>query len=79
MAEQSKSDEGIGAITTLTVAILCCGTLFALTHARPRMAAGASRAVRLQFEKRQQAMAAAAAGKSYELPADQKSQDEIND
>ena len=79
MAEQTKNDDGIGAMTTLTVAIICCGTLFALTHARPRMAAGASRSVRLQFEKRQQAMEAAAAGKPYELPADQKSLDEIND
>jgi hypothetical protein len=68
MSEQAKNDDGIGAMATLTVAIICCGTLFALTHGHVLRCRGASRSVRLQFEKRQVAMQAAAQGRPYVLP-----------
>ena len=68
MAEEIKQDDGIGAMTTLTVVILCCGTLFTLTNGGHGCCMGARRSVRLQFEKRQAAMQAAAEGKPYALP-----------
>ena len=53
-------DDGIGALTTLTVAVLFSGAAFVLVNGRVGRCAGARRSVRLQFQQRQQVMAAAA-------------------
>jgi hypothetical protein len=78
MAIKPGPDDGIGALTTLTVAVLFSGAAFILVNGRVGRCAGARRSVRLQFEQQQRAMQAAAAeqtsnssatGNSAEAPA----------
>jgi hypothetical protein len=57
--ETKGSEDGIGALTTLTVAVLFSGAAFVLVNSRVGRCAGARRSVRLQFQQRQQAVAAA--------------------
>lgn len=59
-------DDGIGALTTLTVAILFTGAAFTLIGATSRRCAGATRSMRLQFEQQQIAMQQAAEDESAE-------------
>ena len=53
-------DDGIGALTTLTVAVLFTGFAFPLLSARTSRCAGATRSMRLQFEQQKAAMQQAA-------------------
>lgn len=55
MATNNGPDDGIGALTTLTVAVLLSGAAFVLVNGRFGRCAGARRSVRLQFQQQQQA------------------------
>jgi hypothetical protein len=61
MAEKAKTDDGIGSMTTLTVALIIGGAVFTLTNGHHSCCCGARRSVRLEFEQRQAEMKAAAA------------------